>query len=303
MATTKPTRVVFQFPNVGSWLENIAIRPSGNILITRLDVPELWEVDPKTGSGFSIATFPAPLTSLSGVTEVTPDVFAVGTGVYKLGEGTVPGTYEVHLLDLNESSPKPKLVTKINECGLLNGMTTWDANNVLCADSEYGSLYKVDVATGTYTKVLDDDLLKSPEGSPMQIGINGIKIKDGYLYYTNSMRQTFFRAPIGDGAVVSGHIEPVVSGIVLDDFALAEDGTAYLTTHFGNSVVKIAPGSKEVAVVAGNIGTLEMPGTTACALGRGKDDKQTLYVVTAGGLSSPVNGQTEPAKVVAVDLA
>ena len=49
--TTSPpltTQTIYQFPNQ-TWLENIAIRRTGQILVTVLSAPELWQVtlDPK----------------------------------------------------------------------------------------------------------------------------------------------------------------------------------------------------------------------------------------------------------------
>jgi hypothetical protein len=94
-----------------------------------------------------------------------------------------------------------------------------------------------------------------------------------------------------------------------DDFAFSKDGkSVYLTTHTVNTVVQIdisgnVDGSAKPVTVAGAQDKLEIPGSTAVAWGRGKEDANTLYVVTAGGLSMPVNGQVEPAKVAAIDFA
>src|SRR5436190_22690083 len=73
---------LYQFP-LGSWVENISIRPNGNILLTRLDVPELWEINPLSRStsynARLVYTFPNA-TGLTGIAEVAPDVFAVTAG-------------------------------------------------------------------------------------------------------------------------------------------------------------------------------------------------------------------------------
>ncbi len=305
MATAlKKTRVVFQLADIGTWFENIAVRPSGTLLATRLDVAELWEIDPATGSGSALVTFPEPLKSLTGITEVSPDVFAVGAGQYNLGAGTVAASFGVYLVDLNSASPVPKLVTQIPEAGLINGMTTWGADILLVGDSEFGALYKVDVAAGTYTKLLADETMGSPEEAPLQIGINGIKRLGNHLYFTNSMRQTIFRVPLDANAAATGPVETVVSGLPLDDLAFDEAGTAYVTTHVGNSIVTVTPGAKEGVVSAGSADSLELAGCTAAAFGRRPGDKKALYVVTCGALTMPVKGEeTEPAKIVAVDFA
>lgn len=309
MASLKKTRVIFQLPNVGSWFENIAVRSTGTILATRVDVPELWEINPATGTGTAIATFPPPISTVTGITELTPEVFALGVGQYNLGTGTVPGSYSIWTLDLSSSSADgtyhPKLVTQIPEAGLINGLTTGDAGKgiVLAADSEFFALYKIDIPSGSYTKTLADETMTVPPGAPIQLGINGVKIRNGYLYFTNSMRETFYRVPVGEDFKATGAVEAVATGFPQDDFVFGADGTAYVATHGANTVVKVAAGSKEGIAIAGNFESLEVAGCTACAFGRRKEDGKVLYVATAGALSMPVKGElTEPAKVVAVDL-
>lgn len=72
---------VWQFPN-GTWAENIAVRSNGQLLVTILSSPELYEVDP-----FGLETpqllqrFPNA-TGLLGIVELKEDVFAVVAGNY-----------------------------------------------------------------------------------------------------------------------------------------------------------------------------------------------------------------------------
>lgn len=303
-----PSRVLFQLPNVGSWFENIAITSTGTILATRVDVPEVWSVDPATGEGKSLFTFPAPLTSLTGIAELKPNLFAVGAGQYDLAKGTIPGTWGVWTVDLSDPSKPPAQVATIPPVGLLNGMATWDTTHVLVVDSTYGKIYSVDVAAGSFTTVADDDLLAPGEGAFMPLGVNGIKVhtSDGHVYVTNSARMFFGRLPVDKDAKATGPLQVLVKGILTDDFCFAPDGAAaYVTTHGGNTVVKVditAGTETEAATVAGNKETLELAGGTSCAFGRGDKDAGVLYVTCAGALSMPVNGQVEPAKVAAVEL-
>jgi hypothetical protein len=309
MASLKETHVVFQLPNVGSWFENIAVRSTGTVLATRLDAPELWEINPATGTGTVIATFPPPVASVSGITELAPDVFALGAGQYNLNTGPVQGSFSIWTLDLSSSSAdgtySPKLVTQIPEAALINGLTTGDAAKgiVLGADSALFAVYKIHIPSGTYTKVLEDETMTTPPGAPLQIGINGAKMRNGHLYFTNTMRETFYRVPVGEDFKATGAVEEVATGFPQDDFVFGANGTAYITTHGANTVVEVALGSKEGVAIAGNFESLEVAGCTACALGRGQEDGKVLYVSTGGALAMPVKGtQVEPAKVVAVRL-
>lgn len=315
-STLKDNRTIYQLSIVGTWYENIAVRPNGHILATRIDKPVVDEIDPVKGTGSPVVGLPDSLgfTGLTGIAEIRPDVFAIGAGQYKFGVGPVPGSWEVFTLDLTspDGIAQTQSLLAIPEIGLLNGLTKFDDNTLLAADSEFGALYKIDVPSATYTKLLSaedgDTALGSPEGVPMQIGINGVKVRDGFLYFTNTMRQSFYRVPLDASAKPTGPVETVASGFSADDFAFGPDGTAYITTHITNEVVAVAPGGhqKEAVVISGHQDTLEIAGSTAAAFGRGTgeaDDSNVLYVVTAGGLSQPVKGQVEPAKVVAIDLA
>ncbi|KAK0718571.1 hypothetical protein B0T26DRAFT_752483 [Lasiosphaeria miniovina] len=312
MAALEKTRTVFQLDNIGSWFENIAVRANGRLLATRIDLPQLWEIDPASGDGAAVVTWPAPITSVTGITELTPDIFAVAVGQYDgLAKATIPGTYEIHTVDFGSPSGPytPRLVTAIPEGGLINGITKADGAGtvVLAADSEYGVLYRVDVAAKSYDRLMADELMRAPEGAMLSLGINGVKVRGGYIYFSNSMRNTLYRVPVESESASfrpTGPIEPVASGFMQDDFCLDEDGTAYVTTHPMNTVVKVAAGSSEGEVIAGNLESLELAGSTACAFGRGSNDKRTLYVSCAGALAAPVKGeQVEPAKIVAIDLS
>jgi hypothetical protein len=285
----------------------MAVRSDGTLLVTRVDVPEVWSIDVSTGAGSVLIKVPAPITSVTGITELSPDVFAIGVGQYDLIKGTIPGTFEVWTFSLVDGTAAGQSslrhVCKIPDAGLLNGMVTWDSTSVLTVDSSHGVIYKVDINAGTSNVILSDELAKPPADAPLPIGINGIKIRDGYVYFTNSARLSFYRVPVNkDTAIPSGPVELVASGFANDDFTFDTEGSAYICTHVQNTVIKLAPGSTEMVTVAGKSDSLDIAGGTSCAFGRRADDTRTLYVTVAGALSMPVNGETEPAKVVAIDL-
>jgi hypothetical protein len=272
-----------------------------------VDAPEVWLVDPVAKTGSALITLPGPYTAVTGITELTPDFFALGTGQYDLAKGSIHGTYAIWTFSLAEGTAAAqsslKLVSKIPEAGLINGLTTWDTKSILAVDSTFGGVYKVDISAGTVTTILSDDLTKPPPDAYVPIGINGIKIRNGYIYFTNSAKQSFYRVPVDeDSATPSGPIEVVASGFANDDFAFDADGTAYIVTHPQNTLIKIAEGSSDVVTIAGKPDSIELGGGTACAFGRKADDAKTLYVVTSGALAVPVNGQREPAKIVAIDI-
>jgi len=309
MATTLlSSRLIYQLPNKGTWFENIAVRSNGTILATRVDVPEVWTIDPVARTGAVLLKLPSPTTSTTGITELSPDVFALGAGQYDMAKGAIDGTMEIWVFSLTDGEAAAqatlRLLVKLPDVGLVNGLTKWDSNTVLAVDSSYGGVYKVDVSAKTFSVITSDELTKPGPNAFIPIGINGIKVYDGFIYFTNSARQSFFRIPVDKNTVIpTGPVELVASGFATDDFAFDGDGSAYIVTHPENTIVKIAPGSSEAVTIAGKSDSLEIGGGTSCAFGRKADDAKTLYVVTAGALAMPVNGEIEPAKVVAIDVA
>jgi sugar lactone lactonase YvrE len=295
-------KTLFQLSTQPTWFENIAVRKNGTLLVTRIDVPELWEVDPKTGIGKSILSVPK-IMGLTGVNELMPDVFALGGGDYDFAAGRhVPGSNGLWVADLRGEEPHLRLVVMIPEIGLLNGTATWDEKTVLAADSVEGKIYKIDVETGAYSVCLDDETLKIADGAPTPLGVNGVKVHDGHVYFSNTTRQLFCRVPVDKDIKATGPVEVFASGFAQDDFCIAEDGTAYVTTHPTNMVMKVPPGGGEAVLLAGAYTSMEVASGTACALGRTDEDKDVLYVCTSGAIILPVNGETEPAKVVAIKL-
>jgi hypothetical protein len=70
--------LVYQFPNNGSWIENLAERPDGQLLFTRSDDPNLYLIDPKSVSAKLVHLFP-DANGLTRITEIKSDVYAVAS--------------------------------------------------------------------------------------------------------------------------------------------------------------------------------------------------------------------------------
>lgn len=78
-------RNVAVFPN-GTWVENIAVRWNGHLLVTLLNRPEVWEVEPLSGHSELVYSFPEATGTL-GIAEIEHDIFAVN-----VGNSTLPAT-------------------------------------------------------------------------------------------------------------------------------------------------------------------------------------------------------------------
>ncbi|KAH7024153.1 hypothetical protein EDB80DRAFT_808431 [Ilyonectria destructans] len=304
-----PSHVVYQFPDSPSWIENIAVRQNGDLLLTMLSTPELFLLrNPRTKSPeLKLVHSFDTLTGLLGIAETTPDVFITAGGNFSNIAVPTPGTSSVWEVDLRGKKPKVYKVVDIPEAVFVNGMTTlpWDKNSVLVADSTLGKIFKVNIRAKTYEVAIDVPEMHMGPDAVVPIGINGITIYKGYLYWTNSYYRKVYKLKINKtGGIAAGAtVQTVGSPDVgfLDDFALDNKGDVWATTNAANELLVVSPKGK-VVVALGSSTELTVAGDTAAAFGRTKGDEKTLYVVTDGALAGPVNGTiTEAGKIVAVD--
>ena len=125
-------------------------------------------------------------------------------------------------------------------------------------------------------------------------GINGLKIRGEHLYYTNAARLAFCRVKLNSDGTAAGPYEVlhVDSGPAYDDFAMSRRGIAYIAHTRGCGLTRSTPVGNASSILEGVNTTV---GSTAAAFSR--DWKETLYVVTSGGLAA---GLFEPARVLAI---
>ncbi|KAL3486786.1 hypothetical protein BJX62DRAFT_228504 [Aspergillus germanicus] len=238
---------------------------TADLLATGFDVPELWLITPgannSAGSGRSLYTF-SNASSLLGIAHVGRDTYLVVAGDVSLSTFTAaPSSFAIWTIDLaHHSAPLAR-------------------------------------PTSAYRKRPPNTLPVS--SSETKIGVNGLKVQRGYVYFTGTSKGIYGRIPINADAVQTGPMEILASGFTLDDFYLASDGSAYLATNSENRLFWVSS-SGRVQLVVGGLNELTVAGLTSVARSR---DGRTLYVTTNGGMSSPVPcSLVEPAKIVAVRI-
>ncbi|KAI0550472.1 hypothetical protein F4679DRAFT_572849 [Xylaria curta] len=283
-------KTVFQLDSKPSFFESIVARPCGTLLVTRQDTNELWEIDPASGTGKCIINIPE-VASLTGLTDVSTDIYAVGAGTYRLEnhEGSVPGSYSVWVMDLF-SGDEPH------------------------AHSYYGKIYRINLADGKSSILFEHDILTDPPGSLVTMGVNDIKVRSvegtKSLYFTNTTRMLFYRLTVNKSITVTGEVEILNIGsipqsevvvFVPDDFCFAQNGAVYVTTHPANMVFRIPPGGGEAVRVVGDYSSWEAAAATACTFGSSANDQNFLYITTAGAYVIPIKGMIEPAKILALE--
>lgn len=303
-SSTAYVSTVYQFPE-GAWVENLAVRPNGQLLVTRLDVPELYLVDPIQRSATLVHSF-ADASGLLGITEISRDVYAVGGGRVFLGNATtVPGSFTVWKVDMRSRRVSVSKIAKVLESGLLNGMAFLDNGNhtLLVADSDKHVIWRVNMRTGAYSVALADETMLPAAGAPIPIGVNGVEVRGGFVYYTSSTKGLLCRVPVDATGSATGPFEILATWTFVDDFILDAGGTAYITAIDTNEIVRARPDGT-TSVIAGGLNSTFVAGPTAVQFGRTRKDLDTLYITTSGAQVFPVNGTfTEGGKVVALRLA
>lgn len=293
-------REVASFP-VGAWLENLAVRACGELLVTRVEVAEVWSVSPVSGRKNLVARFP-DTTSATGITEIEHDLFAVNTGNYSAQSGFTPGSYAVWTVDLRGKVPKIRKIAAVPSAGMLNGLVALPgARVVLAADSVNGAVYKIDLRSGNATIALAGDAFAAPPPPAYPLGVNGVHLKASSLYFTNTGAGTYSRIAIHPDGTAAGPVETLRDDLELpDDFALSPNGLAYTTVNQIRSIVAIDTKGARVQI-AGGANSIQFATPTAAQFGRTVSDRTTVYVTT-GGVRDEAGTAVTSGKVLALTL-
>ncbi|KAK5991889.1 Putative hetero-Diels-Alderase [Cladobotryum mycophilum] len=318
-----PYRLVTQLPDE-VWIENIAVRSNGNLLLTTVHPnASLYEVQdpssqsPKVTLLFTIDT----INSLFGIAETSPDVFAVAGGNFDFITGTSPGSYALWSVDFSKgATPNPKLITSLPGAYMINGVGVVPSqpNNVLLADSTKNVIWHVDIKTANVSLAVvprpaPGHTLPAPILGKPSIGINGVHVnREGLIVWsdrnatanptTGQLETAVYLVPTTKDGYQLGHGVPdrvlTLPTTALDDFTWGPgySQTLWIATNLDNRVFAVKKGEK--FVVAGDVNSPEFATATACQFGRTAKDRSILYVTTGG----VINGTyTRGGRVQALD--
>ncbi|KAL6866877.1 hypothetical protein J3F83DRAFT_761779 [Trichoderma novae-zelandiae] len=307
-----PVSTLFEFPNP-SYVENLAVRSNGQILISEISTSQLVLFDPST-SGPKKPVFVHDFTeslALAGIAEYQPDVFAVISGNASF-TGDVPsaGTWIVWSVDLRgvgissnhgqvglTSPPVVKKIAHVEPAQFLNGVSVLSESEqtLLLGDVNGGVIWSLDIKSGHYEVVINNTYTQLyPAGPFSASGVDGVHVRGESVYFTNFGNGTFNKMPINSDGTPAGPVATISSTKgpfhEYDDFTFDCDGNAFVVTGGGNTIEMISADGERQVVVAGHLNSTAIAEPTSCAFGRGPHDKNILYVVTAGGMQTPVNG-------------
>jgi hypothetical protein len=275
------TETIAEFP-VNTFLENIAVDKKGNLFVTSLEDGKIYKVSP-VGKKTEFAQIKGKIAGLAF--DKSENLIVTGWA-----DGTTPSVFIV------SKNGKLSSTTAIGGAMFLNGITPLKGDTFLIADSYKGAIWLFDAKAKSYQIWLADKmLLRGNEQNPIP-AVNGLKIFKNTVYATNTQEQKILRIPILANGTASKP-EVWLEKINGDDFVFDAAGNIFLTTHIYNNVLKIEPSGKATIIAESS----DVIGDTALAFGKGKN-KNTLFVVTNGGMSLPPKEGVQKAKIVKIEV-
>lgn len=305
-----PVELIWEFPP-GIWCENVAVRRNGQILVSVATAPKLYQVDPRKKRP-PILLYSFPASTVTGIAELQPDVFYVATNNFTIINGNlenVPGSGTIWKVDLRFLSVRHGKPVQVSEVAtfpkseLLNGVVVLNHQKglLLVADSTLGLIWQLNIHTREIKIFANEYLTKAPRGAQPPVGVNGIKVRNEAVYFTNYDRGLIARIIVQRNETRTGPAVAVVTGLAtVDDFNIGANG-AFFAAQIGADALSYAPATGGDAAIIANITT----NPTALAFGRRPEDAQSAYISCAGGDAedfAPSSPSPPRGQIVKVDL-
>lgn len=297
---------------VDAHLENLAVRATGDILVTRVDKPYLYLVEPSNNTYFVIKEFDNK-TSTLGIAEYLPDVFAVCVGSADAANYKgIPGTWEVVSVNLTggldaKNQVNSTTIASVPEAALLNGAAFRAPSTYYAADSQLGLIWGIDLDTKEVEVAVPNHELLNKTAT--QLGVNGLRWVDSEqaLYFTNSALGIIGTVPL-DANGTFGEPRELAASLTnvsissWDDIAVKSTGEIFASTGNGNTINYISADGQEQYIVVGSKESLTVPGPTSAQFGRLPEDQDVLYVTFMGSSNELIDGKKAGGGVLAVSL-
>lgn len=301
-----PITPVFQF-GYGVELENLAIRPNGNILVTEPSPKaRVWEIVPSQDGGNGTATAIAEFnaTSALGIASIGPDTYAITSGNLGSNFAGEVGSFALNILEYSTGQPEITVSIPLPSAHMANKVTALDppGDVILVSDPQGAQILSVNVETHEVQVALNDsETMGVVAGYP--IGVNGIHTVGNKLYFINTSKGIFNRVQITAQGTAAGPFETIANyssvQLLADDFGITSCGDAFLAGS--NQILHVSPNGT-LNVIAGNEQSTELPGPTSALFGHGARAR-TLYITTTGHVQKPAtSGYIENGKVVSIQI-
>lgn len=186
----------------------------------------------------------------------------------------------------------------------MNGIAALNEGKaVAITDSQLGLIWRLDIRTGTYGVIHQHETMAANHDMGLLLEVNGLKIVNDYMYYSNSPKHIFCRVQIDThtGRAL-GPYEVISHDILADDFAIGLHGVGYLAGLVDDVVIRAFP-NRYHELIAGLKGSMDLMTATSAAFGRTQRYRNVLYITTGGGTKLPVDDtSTRGGKVMAVSV-
>ncbi|KAI0906425.1 hypothetical protein F4823DRAFT_627083 [Ustulina deusta] len=284
----------FTYPTA---VENLFSLPNSCLLLSTSANADLYYLDPE-------ALYPAAqnVITLPGSIELT-GFAALGDGFYAVAGGVSPpsnsgGYMRVYVIKVETEGLVNVTVDHIVEVpntANIDGMAALPNHpcTILGADAIGGRILRINTSDGAVSVAFEHAALKpSDQKNATARGIKGLKIRDDYLYFTNSAQRIFGRFPIDANGTNTGDVEILArldetfgGDASYDDFSFDSEGNAFVAVH-PSSIHKIMPDGAQ-SVFAGGANSMLLEPTSAVVSNNGK----AIYVSTAGkDTGFPISG-------------
>ncbi|KAM0807512.1 putative SMP-30/Gluconolactonase/LRE-like region domain-containing protein [Seiridium cardinale] len=295
---------IYNFPT--EFVENLQVLHNGLLLLSTMKSPTglLYTLDPTIPNPQArvVTTFGDNVTALTGIAPLPgcDDLYAVSGGLHT-SFAFERGSMQVYVVSLKTG----KIVDEIPvpDTATMNGMTALPRapHILLSADSIQGRILAIDTRTHKVNVVMEDEILgpatNNLSSTVPSVGINGLRVRDSFVYFTDSGQGTFVRVHIDDSGRRIGNFEVLARSPdptrIYDDFTFDHDGNAFVATH-STSVIKITPDGEQTVFVDGDP-FLKEPTSVALA-----NDGKSIFVTTGGNFTATPR---EGGRVVQIQLA
>ncbi|KAK4506318.1 hypothetical protein PRZ48_000048 [Zasmidium cellare] len=290
---------VFQ---LGTWVENLYVRPNGQILATiYTPFSGVYETH-KSSKQATLAAIIPGIANVLGIAEGrTPEtVYVIGEDFPVTTLKGVKGSNSIYQVDLREFDTSGglqradvKIALKVPNGTALNGLAPVNAAKGLYVSTDFdaGSIYLLNIVTGETSVIISNEWTAHLPGSAG--GADGIKVRDGYIYWTSFSANVFARVPIDEAGMPTGAPEKLAD-VFSDDFCFGWSDEVHLTMPEQSAIGVWRPGQQSVQPLPGRVS-----GPTAVQLGV---DGRSLIVTTSGNDTQYPNNITRPGKVVEIRL-
>jgi hypothetical protein len=194
--------------------EGFSRRPNNQILITRLDHPELYTLnaDDSTAEIQLLHTFAGEANSCVNLCPLLgcDDEYALITATVDLSKVQ----FSNHIVwRIVLDGDKPPVITKLAtlpDAGAAIGIVPFSERTLLIADSHKSCILSLDITTGKSSVLIADDMMRPVKDEFW--GINRLRVSGPWVWFTNTSDGTLCRIPIeatneGEGIRVTGKLE------------------------------------------------------------------------------------------------